>query len=216
MFDFVRRRLAPMSFVAGLVLGGIVAVTMAAEASSSPATFYACKASNGSVSSISTKSHSCSLGKSKVSWNAVGPVGATGAHGAQGIQGIQGVQGLRGLQGVQGAGGPAGPPGPTFTPAQIATLDWASTMTWGANFFGGSYGFNQPTGIAFDGTHLWVPNNNGNSVTEIDASNGAWVQTLSGGSYGFNGPRGISFDGTHLWATNYYGSSVTMITSDGR
>jgi hypothetical protein len=32
---------------------------------------------------------------------------------------------------------------------------------------GGSYGFNVPWGMAFDGTHLWVTNFAGNSVTEI-------------------------------------------------
>jgi hypothetical protein len=31
-----------------------------------------------------------------------------------------------------------------------------------------AYGFNVPVGIAFDGTHLWVTNWRGNSVTEID------------------------------------------------
>ena len=74
------------------------------------------------------------------------------------------------------------------------------------------YGFNGPDGIAFDGTHLWVTNVDGASVTEFNASDGSWVQTLSGGSYGFYSPYGIAFDGTHLWVTNT-GSSVTEIFS---
>lgn len=61
-------------------------------------------------------------------------------------------------------------------------------------------------GVAFDGAHLWVTNSNGNSVTELNASNGNWVQTLSGGSYAFRAPSAIAFDGTHLWATNSSGN----------
>ena len=64
---------------------------------------------------------------------------------------------------------------------------------------------------AFDGTHLWVENQNGDSVTELDASNGSWVQTLSGGAYGFDVPVAIAFDGSHLWVTNGDGNSVTDV-----
>ncbi len=74
----------------------------------------------------------------------------------------------------------------------MAILDW-----WGGAYYGGSYGFNYPVGIAFDGTHIWVTNPPGNSVTELNASNGAWVRTLSGGSYGFAEPESIAFDGTN-------------------
>ncbi|MEW6337810.1 MAG: hypothetical protein AB1625_10490, partial [Acidobacteriota bacterium] len=92
--------------------------------------------------------------------------------------------------------------------ARVATLNW-----WGGRYFGGSYGFNDPWGVAFDGTHIWVTNYDADSVTEINASNGAWVQTLSGGSYGFNHPCGIAFDGTHIWVANHYGHSVTKINA---
>jgi hypothetical protein len=34
---------------------------------------------------------------------------------------------------------------------------------------GGSYGFHNPYGVAFDGSHIWVTNISGNSVTEINA-----------------------------------------------
>ena len=33
--------------------------------------------------------------------------------------------------------------------------------------------------IAFDGTHLWVTNYNGNSLTELNASDGLWVRTVT-------------------------------------
>ena len=32
---------------------------------------------------------------------------------------------------------------------------------------GGGYGFHYPYGVAFDGRHLWITNNSGNSVTGI-------------------------------------------------
>ena len=59
--------------------------------------------------------------------------------------------------------GPAGAP-PTPDLQQVATLAW-----WGANYSSSSYGFNAPSAIAFDGTHLWVTNAGNNSVTEIAA-----------------------------------------------
>jgi DNA-binding beta-propeller fold protein YncE len=67
--------------------------------------------------------------------------------------------------------------------------------------------------IAFDGTHLWVTNYGGSSVTELNASDGSWVRTVSGGSYGFSAPDAIAFDGAHLWVTNHGGGSVTELWS---
>jgi hypothetical protein len=34
---------------------------------------------------------------------------------------------------------------------------------------GDSYGFDNPWAIAVDGTHVWVANHQGNSVTELSA-----------------------------------------------
>ena len=80
---------------------------------------------------------------------------------------------------------------------------------------GGSYGFSNPAGIAADGTHIWVANAGGYSVTEL-TGDGSWVQTLSGSSHGFNNPVGIAADGTHIWVTNNAGNSVTELNrSDG-
>ena len=78
---------------------------------------------------------------------------------------------------------------------------------------GGSYGFSYPHGIAFDGAHVWITNEAGNSVTEVNALDGSWVRTLSGGNYGFNLPYDIAFDGAHLWVTNAGGNSVTEINA---
>jgi DNA-binding beta-propeller fold protein YncE len=76
---------------------------------------------------------------------------------------------------------------------------------------GGSYGFCYPLGVAFDGTHIWVANSCGSSVTELNASDGSWVQTLTNASYGFSAPWGLAFDGTHIWVTNQSGNTVTEV-----
>ena len=78
------------------------------------------------------------------------------------------------------------------------------------------YHFAAPYAVVFDGTHLWVTNASGNSVTEVNASDGSVVQVFNGASYGFNNPQGLAFDGRHLWIANGGGASVTEInSSDG-
>src|SRR5215472_5492842 len=51
--------------------------------------------------------------------------------------------------------GRPGPAGPASKPdlARVAKLDW-----WGGPYAGGHYGFDQPVGVAFDGSHIWVTN----------------------------------------------------------
>ena len=79
-----------------------------------------------------------------------------------------------------------------------------------------SYGFNAPNRIAADSDHIWVTNPPGNSVTELNASDGSLVRILSGAGYGFGGPVGIASDGTHVWVTSTNGNSVTELNvSDG-
>jgi DNA-binding beta-propeller fold protein YncE len=95
-----------------------------------------------------------------------------------------------------------------FNLTQVAELNW-----YGANFAGGSYGFNHPYGVAFDGSHIWVVNYTGNSVTELNANDGSLVRTLSGGSYGFISPVGVAFDGSHIWVTNSGFNSVTELNA---
>ena len=70
----------------------------------------------------------------------------------------------------------------------------------------------KPFGLAFDGTHLWVANGSGNSVTKLRVSDGGAVGTYAVGS----GPAAIAFDGTHIWVANFDGGSVTKLQpSDG-
>ena len=74
---------------------------------------------------------------------------------------------------------------------------------------GSSYGFDSPDAITSDGTHVWVANLYGNSVTELSASTGALVRVIRGSSYGFDELEGITSVGNHIWVTNGGGSSVT-------
>jgi len=83
-------------------------------------------------------------------------------------------------------------------------------------YSGASYGFNAPNRIADDGTHVWVTNPPGNSVTELNASDGSLVRTLTGASYGLDGPVGIAVGGAHVWVANTNSNSVTELNaSDG-
>src|SRR5215469_3966600 len=70
----------------------------------------------------------------------------------------------------------------------------------GIHVFG--WGFGYPYGVASDGTHVWVTNLYGGSVTELDAATGALVHVLQGPKYGFDDPAAISSDGSHVWVTN--------------
>ncbi|MGH2977777.1 MAG: YncE family protein, partial [Gaiellaceae bacterium] len=83
---------------------------------------------------------------------------------------------------------------------------------WVRTLSGGSFGFSFPEGVAFDGSHIWVANATGNSVTEMNTSDGSLVRTLSGGSYRFNDPLGVAFDGSHIWVTSQGGDSVTEVS----
>ena len=74
---------------------------------------------------------------------------------------------------------------------------------------GPRYKFFVPQSIASDGTHVWVTNNAGNSVTELRARTGGLIKVISGSSYKFEGPAGIVPGGTHVWVANSYGQSVT-------
>ena len=64
------------------------------------------------------------------------------------------------------------------------------------------WGFNSPDAVSSDGTHVWVANADGDSVTELDAATGALVHVIIGASYGFNDPDAIASDGTHVWVAN--------------
>jgi hypothetical protein len=66
----------------------------------------------------------------------------------------------------------------------------------------------QPMIPLYDGTNIWVPGNNSNSVTVVRPSTGAVLATLTGN--GLNGPWVPAFDGERVLVTNYDGSSVSL------
>jgi hypothetical protein len=80
----------------------------------------------------------------------------------------------------------------------------------------GASEFDAPSGLAFGGGHLWVTNQAGNSVTEIDPSSGAWLATfVRSKGYRFNQPAAITSDGPDLFVANASGSVTEMRSSNG-
>jgi DNA-binding beta-propeller fold protein YncE len=69
-------------------------------------------------------------------------------------------------------------------------------------------GFDGPALIAFDGTHVWVTNSVGDTLIELDASDGSLVDNIQPGPLNLGCSR-IAFDGTHLWLANNTTFSVT-------
>lgn len=128
-----------------------------------------------------------------------------------GGQGGTGPAGPAGPAGPPGGPGPAGPAGPTsrISATDIATLRWdkdpgrRATISLGAS--------DSPVGIAFDGSHIWVANNNTDDVSKIDPATNSLVATVPVGS----GPYGVAFDGTHVWVTNADSNNVTKINPAG-
>jgi hypothetical protein len=76
----------------------------------------------------------------------------------------------------------------------------------------GSFGFDAPDGMVFDGSDIWVANAGG-GVTEFDTG-GNLVRLISGAAgnaFGLNNPLRIAFDGSHVWATD--SSAVSEIAT---
>jgi hypothetical protein len=73
--------------------------------------------------------------------------------------------------------------------------------------------FNDPSGLAISAGSLWVTNELGNSVTEIDPTNGKWLATFGNtGGYSFNHPDAITHVGANLFVVNA-GDSVTEMSA---
>ncbi|HBA36694.1 TPA: hypothetical protein DCZ15_02345 [Candidatus Falkowbacteria bacterium] len=72
-----------------------------------------------------------------------------------------------------------------------------------------------PRAIAYDGTNMWVANNDAtNSITKISSSGAMTGYTLNG--WGNNRyPTDIAFDGTNLWTANENSDTVTKVATNG-
>ena len=87
-------------------------------------------------------------------------------------------------------------------PGTLLKLDGAGTVL--QTVTAGS----QPSFPVFDGTNIWVPNWDSNSVTVVRASTGAVLQTLTGN--GLSSPIFAAFDGQRILVTNFLGPSVSL------
>ena len=87
------------------------------------------------------------------------------------------------------------------------------TPSGGISFSGKSFSFKLPTGIAVDGANnIWVTNTDGNTVTELPASNPNTPVVYSSTSFHFDLPADVAVDGNNnVWITNLNNASVTKI-----
>jgi hypothetical protein len=96
-----------------------------------------------------------------------------------------------------------------------ATSAWIIPAQASASITSSPSEFDAPSGLAFGGGHLWVTNEAGNSVTEINPSNGSWIATLRSSRYGFNRPTAITTSGPDLFVANAAGSVSELRASNG-
>lgn len=68
-----------------------------------------------------------------------------------------------------------------------------------------------PENPVFDGTNIWVPNTQDNSITVVQASTAKVVATISqDATNNLNGPTAAAFDGERILVTNFNGNTVTV------
>src|SRR5579862_1115837 len=105
------------------------------------------------------------------------------------------------------AGNPAGAVG--VNPLQVALLKWfPANQAPNATFAVGK----GPTGVAFDGTNIWVTNEADHTVTVLLASNGQITNTI--GLLPGSNPYGVAFDGAYMWVADY-NETVFLCRSGG-
>jgi DNA-binding beta-propeller fold protein YncE len=78
------------------------------------------------------------------------------------------------------------------------------------------YQFAGPDAVSSDGTHIWVANGTGETLTELDAASGALVQVLSASRYRFDIPCAVSANGGDVWVTSCAGQSATVLAATRR
>ncbi len=71
---------------------------------------------------------------------------------------------------------------------------------------GASAGFAGPGHLCFDGTFVWVANEDGGALSKIQV-----VDRTLQGSVKVTAPRGMVFDGSALWACSFTGNAVVKI-----
>src|SRR5579864_4749807 len=139
----------------------------------------------------------------------MGPQGPAGPAGSAGSQGAVGSTGSQGSPGPQGPMGLQGPPGVGLNPIQIGMLRWSQAVMADDVTVG-----NSPSGLAFDGTSLWVTQTGSSQVTKIRPWDGTVLGTFDIGAEGAN-PASITFDGSNLWVAAQDGSVRKLRAADG-
>jgi hypothetical protein len=97
----------------------------------------------------------------------------------------------------------------------LATCAWIFPSTVGATSLTSGHEFDYPSGLVFADGHLWVANEHGNSVSEIDPSNGAWMASLTSGPYGIDAPTAIATNGPDIFVANSV-KSISEINASTR
>ena len=82
--------------------------------------------------------------------------------------------------------------------------------------YSAGYGLDAPIAVSMVGSDLFVANESGNSVTEVNASSGAHIATIAGSSFGLDQPTAIISDGPDLFIANGARNTVTEIDSTNR
>jgi hypothetical protein len=75
--------------------------------------------------------------------------------------------------------------------------------------------FSQPSGIVFDGTHLWVVDTEDDALYRVDPANGAVIETLAIGT-NLTSPAIPVFDGANIWVPVTDGLKVVSTSSPAR
>jgi hypothetical protein len=73
--------------------------------------------------------------------------------------------------------------------------------------------FDQPFGMAVIGSHLWVANGGGNSVTEINTLDGSVVRIVRSSADHLEEPTDIASSGADLWVLNEGNKSITELSA---
>jgi hypothetical protein len=97
----------------------------------------------------------------------------------------------------------------------LATCAWIFPSTVGATSLTSGREFDYPSGLVFAGGHLWVANEHGNSVSEINPSNGDWMASLTSGPYGIDAPTAIAANGPDIYVANSV-KSISEIDANTR
>jgi hypothetical protein len=89
----------------------------------------------------------------------------TGPAGTNGTDGATGTAGTNGTDGAAGADGADSPQGADGSASQIAMLQWypGSKVDYATG--------NSPSGVAFDGTNIWITNTDSDTVSKMVTGN---------------------------------------------